>query len=193
LAEFSAIMGVRWADLMGFRAGPLFPAQQRCLSAVAQDNEDVQYDHALRRRDEKGPAGGLRAIAGIRQRLLTRFTKAATADDAIIDVADGGGQQDHYKVIRSYFLLGRAMHIVQDSFSTIHTQRAGQGFEQLVQVNSYVCTPDAPPHPHETPGVLNLLNKDLRSSNGDVVRPSGCSKGWGSPPERGRERVDVTL
>jgi hypothetical protein len=174
VATFSAIMGVRWADLMGFRAGPTFPAQQRCLSAVAQDNEEVQYDHALRRRDDAGPQGGVRAISGIRQRLLERFVEAATANDDMIEIADGGGAQDHFKVVKSFFLLGRALHIVQDSFSTYHMKRQAPAYTDIVQVNSYVCTPGAPPHPHETPGVLNLVDVDARSPNGDIVRQVGC-------------------
>lgn len=173
---FSAVMGVRWADLMGFRAGPLFPAQQRCLSAVAQDNEEVQYDHALRRRDDAGADGGLRAINGIRRRLLERFTAAVLADEALVEVADGGAAQDHFKALRTFFLLGRALHIVQDSFSTFHTERSGKEFAELRQVNSYVCTPGAPPHPHVTPGVVNLLAKDARSANGDIIRRAGCSR-----------------
>lgn len=172
---FSAIMGVRWADLMGFRAGPLFPAQQRCLSSVAQDNEEVQYDHALRMRTDAGPVGGLHAIEGIRQRLTERFVAAVVADDDAIDIADGGAAQDHFRVMRSFFLLGRALHIVQDSFSTYHMARVAPSFREITQVNSYVCTAGAPQHPHDLPGVLDLITKG-DSSNGDAIRRSGCNQ-----------------
>jgi hypothetical protein len=43
--------------------------------------------------------------------------------------------------LKAYFLLGRALHIVQDSFSLFHGKRQGPDFHSLVQVNSYVCTP----------------------------------------------------
>jgi hypothetical protein len=158
---------------MGFRAGPAFPAQQRCLLAVAQDNDDVQYDHALRKKNEAGGPGGIAAIEGIRDRLVSRFVAAALAEEADIDIADGGAAQDHYRTSKAYFLLGRALHIVQDSFSTFHGTRHPPDYRSLIQVNSYVCTPNAPVHPHVTPGVRDLLWSDARP-NGDIIWNDGC-------------------
>ena len=173
---WSTIMGVRWADIMGFRAGPFFPTQQRCLLAVAQDNDDVQYDHALRRKTEAGPEGGVAAMDGIRRRLTDRFVTAARADDDIIDLADGGAQQDHRRAARAYFLFGRALHIVQDSFSPYHGGRTGEDFASWTQVNSYVCTPNAPAHPHVTPGVKDLLFHVHDYSNGDIIWAKKCEE-----------------
>ena len=172
LRIWSAIMGARWADLMGFRAGPMFSAQQRCLLAVAQDNEDVQYDHALRRKTDVGPFGGAAAMRAIDERLTTRFTEAVLAGDDDIPIADGGAKQDHYRAVRSFFLFGRALHIVQDSFSKFHAQRGGLGYREWRQVNSYVCTPHSPVHPHLTPGVKDLFFTD--AANGDIIWKDGC-------------------
>jgi hypothetical protein len=172
-AAWSAIMGARWADLMGFRAGPFFPAQQRCLLAVAQDNEDVQYDHALRKATESGPSGGMTAAIGIRARLTQRFLEAVLAPDEDILIADGGAQQDHFRVRRPFFLFGRAVHIVQDSFSRFHGLRGLPDFRTIEQINSYVCTPNAPIHPHVTPGVADLVfGPDF--TNGDIIWKEKC-------------------
>lgn len=175
---WSAILGARWADLMGFRAGPFFPAQQRCLLAVAQDNDDVQYDHALRRSSDEGPEGGLRAMAGIRERLRERFLTAVQSEDGLVAVADGGAQQDHYRAHRAFFLFGRALHIVQDSFSPFHGERRAPEHAAWVQVSSYVCTRRSPPHPHVTPGIGDLFSFD--AGNGDIIWRQGC-KDCGDP------------
>jgi len=186
---WSAIMGARWADLMGFRAGPFFPGQQRCLLAVAQDNEDVQYDHALRRAADRGPEGGLVAIRGIRERLVQRFVTAALADDDDIPISDGGARQDHYRVSRAHFLFGRALHIVQDSFSSYHGMRQAPDYKLLGQVTSYVCTEDSPPHPHVTPGVADLFRIDHH--NGDIIWRKGCGSGGGEACVKDEYRASI--
>jgi len=170
---WSAILGARWADLMGFRAGPHYWTQEKCMEAVAQDNEDVQYDHALRKRADSDTKGGMNAVRGIRERLGNRFLEAVSVADDNIPIADGGAQQDHFVVNGAFFRFGRALHIVQDSFSAFHTTRSSD-YTQILQVNSYVCSPGAPVHPHQRPTWWNVINKDYGAvGNGDYIWSGG--------------------
>ena len=50
---YSAIIGQRWVDLMGFPGLPR-TLGKKCLDATAQDHDDVQYDHALRKMPKSG-------------------------------------------------------------------------------------------------------------------------------------------
>lgn len=166
----SVILGARWADLMGFV--PWKPRELACLNAVAQENDDVQYDHALRRSTAAGPAGGLAALRGVRARVRQRFLIAARAADESIYVSDGGHRRRQLRAALPYFLFGRALHIVQDSFSTYHVTRS-EDFRTLLQVRSYVCTSGAPVHPHAP--LKDLLLRIEDPTNGDLITKPRCS------------------
>lgn len=160
LTVCGAILGNRWSDLMGFRAGPAFPSQQACLNAVAQDANDVQADHFLRTRSQQGADGRTAAIAAATARFSSLFITAAVAGEEFISVADGGAVQDHLKVERAPFLLGRALHLLQDSFSLAHAFRSPSDnppYSKARDIRSYVCTSGAPPHVHSKHSLTDLF------------------------------------
>ena len=116
---------------------------------------------------------GANAIRAIGQQLTERFVAATVSPDDEIAVADGGRNKISIVPFVPSFLLGRALHIVQDSFSTFHAIRGGEDYHEVMQVNSYLGTPHSPVHPRFTPGVKDLFIHD--SSNGDVIWRDGCS------------------
>lgn len=170
LLVWSTVMGQRWVDIMGFRAGPTFPAQERCLNAVAQDPDDVQYDHFLRRRGDEGERGRIRAIAEATARFRTYFVNAVlTPSDQLIDFVDGGATQVAFKARRGAFLFGRAAHLFQDSFSAAHAVRLEQdGYRIVHDIKTYVCTSGAPVHPHVSPVDL-VLGRVTYDAAPDVI------------------------
>lgn len=145
-----AIIGQRWVDIGGFNGSNekfLRPTGPDCHDHVTQLPSDVQYDHFMRRHDDYGGAGGVRAAQESKQRFVDYFVAAATAPSDTIRVWDGGTAPANMDVNRNYFLFGRALHLLQDSFSPEHAVRIEEdGFESVRQVKGYLCTAGAEHH-----------------------------------------------
>ena len=91
-------------------------------------------------------------------------------------VWDGGAYSTQYPVDRNYFLMGRAAHLFEDSFSSEHTVRVPSDMYTTVrQVKSYLCALGSEQHSHATPTTFNY-------SSGDVIWNPGTNLGlgWGS-------------
>ncbi|MEA2325969.1 MAG: hypothetical protein QOE68_928 [Thermoanaerobaculia bacterium] len=171
LAIYSAIVGERWVDIGGFVKGALSFVD--CLDSVTQQPVDVQWDHFMRRWDERGGNGGVTAARASRDRFIQYFVAAVTAPRMRIAVYDGGGSSALRVVDHNYFLLGRAAHLLQDSFSPEHTVRIeADGYERVRQVKSYLCAPGSEQHSHG-------YGKVLLYAAGDVIWSSTRIKpGW---------------
>src|SRR5262245_11801190 len=52
-AVYDAIVGERWVDLAGYNAG----TSRTCWDAVAQEPAEIQYDHFMRRYDDRDGDG----------------------------------------------------------------------------------------------------------------------------------------
>lgn len=170
---YHAILGERWVDIGGFNVtkGHI---DVDCFDAVAQEPAEVQYDHFMRRYDDRDGEGGVRAARASRERFIEYFVAAAIAPPTTMIAWDGGGYSVTEEVDRNYFLFGRAVHLFQDSFSTEHTVRiAGENYERLHQVKSYLCAAGSEQHTHDLAAVLNY-------SSGDVIwRPgTGLDSSW---------------
>ena len=175
-AVFAAIIGERWVDIGGFNVAKAKIGKYNCFDDVAQEPADVQYDHFMRRYDDRGGSGGVTAAVKSRERFVDYFVTAATAPHGIITVWDGGGYSSLVTVDRNYFLLGRAVHLFEDSFSSEHTVRIAQdNYEQPRQVKSYLCAAGSEQHQHATPTTFNY-------SSGDVIWHPGTNLqlGWSS-------------
>jgi hypothetical protein len=159
---WSAVIGQRWTDLMGFYK----VEQSKCFDAVAQNNEDVQYDHFLRKtRDDKFGAGASNAYQGSVARFKWLFLQAVAADDSLILAQDGGGTQLTVHVKKAYFMFGRAVHILEDSFSPEHVTRDPKT-GMILDVLSYTTTPDASYHTHDSPFWGKKTDADVIFTNG---------------------------
>jgi hypothetical protein len=175
-AVYAAIIGERWVDLGGFNFAKEKGSKIDCLDYVTQQPAELQADHFLRRHDDAGAAGGLAALKRGRARFIERFFAAAIAPRGVITVWDGGAERAQLTVDRNYFLLGTAMHGLQDSFSSEHTVRlAEDNFERVRQVKSYLCTPGSEQHTQDNLKVLDY-------SSGDVIWTEGSrlDAGWDS-------------
>jgi len=171
-----AIIGERWVDIGGFNVTNSMLGSVNCFDAVAQEPADVQYDHFMRRYDDRDLPGDERAAAESQARFIRYFVTAATAPPGIISVWDGGGYSARVVVDRNYFLFGRAVHLFEDSFSTEHTVRSPENnLEKVLAVKSYLCASGAEQHSHSTAAVLNY-------TSGDVVWLPGTRflPGWSS-------------
>lgn len=171
-----AILGERWVDLGGMNVTKAMMGPYNCFDAVAQEPVDVQYDHFMRRYDDRDVPGGERSAKTSQERFVKYFVAAATAPPGIITAWDGGGSSALNVVDRNYFLFGRAMHLFQDSFSTEHTVRSPENnLEKVLAVKSYLCASGAEQHSHGNKEVLNY-------SSGDVVWLPGTRflPGWSS-------------
>jgi hypothetical protein len=168
-AVWSTVMGNRWVDIMGFTP----PAQEDCLNAVAQDNEEVQYDHFLRQLGGEGDKGREKAIAESVKRFRKYFLDAVAAGSDLIAFTDGGTLQRSLKARRDYFLFGRAAHLFQDSFSLEHADRTAKDrFKTVRDIKSYVCTRGSYQHKHGLPSaMLNLygISQENYDNHGDVL------------------------
>jgi hypothetical protein len=176
-AVWSAVMGQRWIDIMGFvKEKALTP--WGCLDPVAQDPEEVQYDHFLRGRKDVGDQGREKAIRESIQRFERYFLAAAAAKDETIWFTDGGAAAADYKALKPYFYFGRALHLFQDSFSPEHAVRDGS---KVYDIKSYLCTEKSLQHVHDLPvallknyGVGDVLWKSpVKSASRDNLRPHG--------------------
>ena len=149
---WDAIIGERWVDIGGnnFTKGKMF-YRYDCLDNVTQEPAEVQYDHYMRRYDDVGGQGGLTAAKYSKERFIKYFVAAAIASPGDMSVWDGGGYSVRVTVDRNYFLLGRALHLFEDSFSQDHTVRTEDDqYEKVRQVKSYLCASGSEQHAHDT-------------------------------------------
>ncbi len=158
--DYDAIVGERWVDLAGYNV----ITSKTCWDAVAQEPADIQYDHFMRRYDDAGAAGGVKAAKSSQQRFVDYFVAAATAAPMSMSVYDGGATGSAAVTVdKNYFLFGRAVHLFEDSFSSEHTVRVpADNFIQIRQVKSYLCAPGSEQHTHSVAAILDY-------SSGDVV------------------------
>lgn len=170
LSVWSAVMGQRWVDIMGFvKEGSMTSATPNaCLDTVAQLPDDIQYDHFLRKTTDVNqcttaiPEGGAKhAINESVKRFEAYFVTAAAAGDEIIQITDGGATRRVFNVKKAYFLLGRALHLFEDSFSTEHSQRSPDG-TTVYDIKSYLCGRDIQQHSH-------AAAVSTATDNGDVL------------------------
>jgi hypothetical protein len=173
---FDAIIGERWVDLTGYNVVTSVLLDS-CWTAVAQEAEDAQYDHFMRKWNELGGDGGLTAARESRARFIRYFVNAAMAPPTTMFAYDGGAQASTATIVdRNYFLFGRAVHLLQDSFSSEHTVRiARDNHVQVRQVLSYMCSKGAEQHTHDNDKIRDF-------TSGDVIWLPGTrfSGGWAS-------------
>ncbi|MDQ3287550.1 MAG: hemolysin D [Pseudomonadota bacterium] len=175
-AVYDAIVGERWVDIGGFNATTSRLSPVNCWDAVAQEAVEVQYDHFMRRFDDVGAQGGVDAAKRSTQRFIDYFVAAATAPSMNMVVWDGGGYSAKTEVDRNYFLLGRAAHLFQDSFSSEHTVRLpADNHTSIRQVKSYLCAPGSEQHTHALSAIFDF-------TSGDVIWNTGTQleSGWGA-------------
>jgi hypothetical protein len=173
-ANLDAIVGERWVDLAGFNVTNGMMGKYDCFDGVSQEPVDIQYDHFMRRYDDRDGKGGVRAAQGSQMRFVDAFVAAAMAPTTLMKVWDGGGYASLTEVDRNYFLFGRALHLFEDSFSPEHTVRLPvDNFERVREVKSYLCAAGSEQHSHSKGDVLNY-------SSGDVVWKPGTltDAGW---------------
>jgi hypothetical protein len=175
-AVYDAIVGERWVDIGGFNVSKSHVGPYNCWDAVAQEAVEAQYDHFMRRFDERGAEGGVLAARHSRNRFIQYFVEAAMAPPTLMKVWDGGGYSALVEVDRNYFLFGRAAHLFQDSFSPEHTVRiADDNYERVRQVKSYLCAAGSEQHSHANSAVMDY-------TSGDVIWKPGTrlQVGWPS-------------
>ncbi|MGB8328556.1 MAG: hypothetical protein WCE62_00405 [Polyangiales bacterium] len=137
---FSLIVGVRAPDTRGRSATDL--ATQRSIHA--SPDPEAQYVHALRAPEDDEPDGSDAAVMGTRASIRRFFSEAAAAARAPSDaqISEAPFTIDFYDLFqvetwRPAFLLGKALHTLQDSFS--HSIRADAlDFRMIVHVLNYV-------------------------------------------------------
>ncbi|HKR64322.1 MAG TPA: hemolysin D [Thermoanaerobaculia bacterium] len=160
---FDAILGQRWVDAGGFNIGKstIIHAND-CWDAVAQQAPEIQYDHYMRRYDDRGAEGGVTAMTESQRRFRRYFVYAATSPAGRMIIWDGGGYAAQYEVDRNYFLFGRAVHLFEDSFSPEHTVRIeADRLEKVRQVKAYICSSGAEQHSHKKPTSVDYSNRDV--------------------------------
>lgn len=174
---WSAVMGQRWLDLGGFNAvkqvgrKDVIGQKSDCFEATMQDADDVQYAHALRRRCDSGGAGLRRAYDGLVEFIHKRFLASVDAPDGPMWFRDGGTSVEFRKANRPAFLLGLALHALQDSFSEEHTTRTAD-WHSLADIKTYVDTPGVARHADVKKDPGKFLGGDetsLNLNNGDYA------------------------
>ncbi len=176
-AVFDSIIGERWVDAAGFNvAKSRFIDKYNCWDAVAQEPPEIQYDHFMRRYDDRDAEGGVNAMLRSQERFKKYFVDAALAPSSRMIVWDGGGFSAQYEVDRNYFLFGRAVHLFEDSFSPEHTVRIeADNYESVRQVKAYLCSTGAEQHSHKMPTVRDFTNRDVIWKEG-----TNTEIGWAS-------------
>jgi hypothetical protein len=170
---YDAIIGERWVDIAGFNISKGKIDGTDCWDAVAQEPAEIQYDHFMRRYDDRGGEGAVQAAKQSRQRFINYFVAAATAPKMAMKVWDGGVYSALTEVDRNYFLFGRAVHLFQDSFSSEHTVRTAEdNFERVRQVKSYLCAAGSEQHTHADEEIFNYLSGDVIWQRGTGFNPS---------------------
>lgn len=166
-AVYDAILGERWVDIGGINFTKAKIGKYNCIDLVTQEPPDVQYDHFMRRHEDVDGAGGVNAAKESTKRFIDYFVNAAIAPDGPMRVWDGGTYADEQSVDRHYFLFGRALHLLEDSFSADHTVRIkDDGYKSVRQVKSYLCAEGSEQHAHKQPN-----SKPIGSfyETGDVI------------------------
>ena len=159
---YAAIIGQRWVDIAGVNVLKAKWAKHNCWDAVAQEDDNVQYDHFMRRFKEHGAERGASAADSATARFIRYFVAAATAKAIQMKVWDGGGNSRETLVHSNFFLFGRALHLFQDSFSPEHTVRlAEDGYRQVRQVKSYMCSRGSEQHLQDQMKVINYESGDV--------------------------------
>ena len=193
---WAAAMGQRWVDT----AGLFVPGSHKginCWDAVDQMPDAVQYDHALRTSHEEGTGGFRPAITGIRARFKKGFVEAATADEGIIKFWDGGTIPKRFKANKPFFLVGRPIHLIQDSYSPEHTTREANAqhpeLAKVLDIHSYGCTRNALWHRHQAPMASNPDHGDIIwAKNGPASIPV-MGVGTGNHDDKQRENARGAL
>jgi len=183
---FDAILGERWVDLGGFDVtkGGISSTfgYYNCFDSAVQEPDSIQYDHFLRMSTDNGGAGGVNAATQSQNRFIQYFVAAAMAPNERILMWDGGAASTQYEVDLHYFLLGRAAHLLQDSFSSEHTVRAPNSTGSsgtvadlitIKEVKSYQCATGTEQHSHSTANILSY-------ASGDVIWNEGTRLSTGS-------------
>lgn len=143
----SAVYGQRWVDLTGTSVA----TQMDCFNGLAQDPDSLQHDHFLRERGETGLDGGQRAAERSAARFKSHFLAAAAAKPGRLTFIDGGLTTRKLTADRGWFLFGRALHLLQDSFSPEHAVRSKEDYRKVVGVKSFVCTQGSEQHTTNKP------------------------------------------
>ncbi len=173
---FDPIIGERWVDIAGFNVTQSSIGSYNCFDMVAQEPVEVQYDHFMRQWNDSGGQGGVNAAQQSQARFISYFVAAAMAPTTAIRVWDGGGTSTQYTVDRNYFLMGRAAHLFEDSFSLEHTVRLSvDNYVTVRQVKSYLCALGSEQHTHQAPNTFNYTSGDVIWTN-----CTNLSLGWGS-------------
>lgn len=169
-----AILGQRWVDIGGFNVAKAQAATINCFDNVPQLPDDIQRDHFMRQRADGGGAGAVAAMDDGVRRFVDYFTAAAMAEDGRIKAWDGGGYSVKIEADRHFFLLGRAIHIFQDSFSSDHTVRDLQdGYKSLRGIKTYLCSLHSDQHSRTKPFGLKAIDPKFYPAIGDVIWLSG--------------------
>lgn len=163
-----AVLGERWVDIGGFNVAKSKLSKINCFNAVAQLPDDIQHDHFCRMRNDVGGQGAIDAITDSQARFIQYFVDAAIAAPGNLKAYDGGGFSEAITVNRNYFLLGRAIHLFEDSFSSDHAVRLpADGYKKVHGIKTYLCTLKSDQHGHELPLAINP-KADYREI-GDVI------------------------
>ncbi len=174
-AIYAAIVGERWVDIAGYNVAAKYINWKDCWSAVAQEAEELQEDHFMRKNDSLGGQGSVDAAKEGRKRFIQYFVNAAMAPPTIMNVYDGGAAGSiSVDVDRNFFLFGRALHLFEDSFSAEHVVRLdADSYTKVRAIKSYLCAPGSEVHEHSISKILNY-------TSGDVVwKPgTGIDSSW---------------
>jgi hypothetical protein len=152
LAWYSLITGVRYNDLHGNGAIQLNDLR------VVHGVDEGQEEHCLRRVEDDGEEGNVRALEACHAFILTELARAVGAfrapeDQRLIPVTVFFDNYGHVQVQlwSGFFYLGRALHALQDAFP--HTLRNGEMSEIFAIANyseptlgSYDEARDGPAH-----------------------------------------------
>jgi hypothetical protein len=173
-AIFAAIVGERWVDIAGYNVGAKYIGWKDCWSAVAQEAEELQEDHFMRKNDSEGGKGSVDAAIEGRKRFIQYFVNAAMAPPTIMNVYDGGAAGSvSVDVDRNFFLFGRALHLFEDSFSAEHTVRTDKDmYTHVIAIKSYLCAPGSEVHDHSVSNILNYKSGDVIWKTSSGIDPS---------------------
>ncbi len=137
---YSLILGARIVDTGGYS----FTDFENKRRLQTDRRAEAQYAHALRAEDDDYEEGNAAAIEGLRSLILDLVAEgddllAGPADEQVIGVEI---YLDFYGRVKTpvfapYFLAGKALHAVQDSFS--HTIRSdADGLRKIVTVMNFI-------------------------------------------------------
>lgn len=130
----SLVVGVRFPDVEESTPRDLVTLRE------AQLTNGLQAAHALRGLDHVGPGANAKALAAARAQLLDLTDRAFDAHQTDTTPVEVRAWVEHYgsvpvRIDRPLFLLGQALHLLQDSFS--HTYRSADG-RRVLAVMTYL-------------------------------------------------------